>query len=156
MPRGRIAIESEPSGSSTTTGFFFTLVIDKMPTWGWLMIDCIRSMPYGPVMSSGVSFFVRARLARSAMSRAIERMRLPSASRTTGTIRPLKSRSTATPRATEWCTTSELSATEAFTFGYVRIESITARAMNGMYVSEKPSSALKPSFFADRTRSTPL
>ena len=98
---------SVPSGSSTTTGFRFTPSVLRIATWGWLITGIVSSVPNGPglvivkvplEMSSGVSFFERARDARSLMSRAMARMRLPSASRITGTMRPLKSRSTAIPR----------------------------------------------------------
>ena len=51
-----------------------------------------------PTTSSGPSCFDFARAARSRISRAIRRSRLPSALRITGAIRPLKSRSTAMPR----------------------------------------------------------
>ena len=42
---GWMAMVSDPSGSSTTTGRFLTAVVDRMATWGWLMIELIRSIP---------------------------------------------------------------------------------------------------------------
>ena len=48
-----------------------------------------------PEMSSADSFLVRARVARSLISRAMARRRLSSASWMTGASRPSKSRSTA-------------------------------------------------------------
>ena len=51
-----------------------------------------------PTTSSGPSCLLFARAARSRISRAMRRSRLPSALRITGAIRPLKSRSTAIPR----------------------------------------------------------
>ena len=53
MPMGRMAMVSEPSGSSCTTGFFFTLVMDSMPTWGWLIGDGRDQIEIGVVMQEG-------------------------------------------------------------------------------------------------------
>ena len=51
----------------------------------------------GMLISSGINFLVRARVARSLISRPIARSRLVSAFRITGTIRPRPGRSTAMP-----------------------------------------------------------
>ena len=100
---------SVPSGSSTTTGRFLTPSVDTIATWGWLMTGAVMSVPnppglvmvnVPPEISSAPSFLVRARLARSAISLAIDRSRLQSASWMTGTMRPSKLRSTAMPRWT--------------------------------------------------------
>ena len=61
---------SLPSGRSTTTGRRFTPSVERMATCGWLMTGIVSSVPNGPglvivnvpsEMSSGVSFFERAR-----------------------------------------------------------------------------------------------
>ena len=52
-----------------------------------------------PEISSGLSLRVRARLARSEISRAMAASRLVSALRMTGASRPSYSRSTAMPRS---------------------------------------------------------
>ena len=131
---------SLPSGSSTTTGRFLTPSVETMATWGWLMTANVIRVPKPPGLvmvnvlpeiSSAFSFLLRAREARSAISRAIDRSRLPSASWTTGTISPSKLRSTAIPRCTALCTTSSLSPTAALTWGKSRMASMTARATNG-------------------------
>ena len=59
----------------------------------------------------------RARLARSLISRAMARSRLPSASWTTGTMRPLKSRSTAMPRLRSCARSARSSPNVALTSG---------------------------------------
>ena len=75
---------SLPSGRSTTTGRRFTPSVDRIATCGWLMIGNVSSVPNGPglvivnvppTISSGLSFFDRARAARSLISRAIARRR---------------------------------------------------------------------------------
>ena len=52
------------------------------------MLPTLVIVTVPPVMSSAESFLVRARSASSAMSRAMARSRLSSASWMTGTIRP--------------------------------------------------------------------
>ena len=80
--------------------------------------------------------------ARSWISRAIRRSRLPSALRITGAIEPLKSRSTAIAEVDvavhDERRRRRRSRSRA---GSRRTTSQNARAMNGRYVSEKPSSA---------------
>ena len=71
--------------------------VDRIATCGWLMIGIVSTEPAEPLLeivnvppeiSSGISFFVRARPARSLISRAMAPSRLPSAPRITGTISP--------------------------------------------------------------------
>ncbi len=104
-----MAIASVPSASVTTTGLRVTPSVERIATWGWLMTGITMNVPNGPEfemvnvppeMSSADSFLVRARVARSWMSRAIARSRLSSASWMTGASRPSKSRSTAIARLT--------------------------------------------------------
>ena len=69
-----------------------------------------------PWTSSGRSFFVRARSARSAIPRAIPSRFRPSACLSTGTIRPLPpSRATAKPRLTKLRVTIDSPRISAFT-----------------------------------------
>ncbi len=44
VPTGWMAIES-PAGVSTTTGRFLTPSVERMATWGWLMIGAEISVP---------------------------------------------------------------------------------------------------------------
>ncbi len=101
-----MAMASDPSGCTTTVGRRFTPSVERMATWGWLMIGAVRNVPKGPAlvienvppeMSSALSFLVRARSASSRIRRAMPRSVSSSACFTTGTISPLWSRSTANP-----------------------------------------------------------
>ena len=109
MPTEWMAMASVPSAPVTTTGLRVTPSVDRIATWGWLMTGITMKVPNGPelemvnvppVMSSADSFLVRARVARSEMSRAMARSRLSSASWITGASSPSKSRSTAMARFT--------------------------------------------------------
>ena len=71
--------------------------VERIATCGWLMIGIVSTEPAEPLLeivnvppliSSGISFRVLARLARSLISRAMARRRLVSASRITGTMSP--------------------------------------------------------------------
>ena len=93
-----MAIASPPSGAATTTGLRVIASVERIATCGWLMIAIVSTDPAEPLLeivnvppliSSGLSFFVFARPARSLISRAMARRRLVSASRMTGTIRPV-------------------------------------------------------------------
>ncbi len=135
-----MAIESVPSGSSTTTGFLRTPSVATMAIWGWLITGMVNKVPKGPalvrvkvppLMSSMVSRLDRARSARLATSRARARSRLSAASWMTGTSRPSKLRSTAMPRLIRLCTMRASSPTELFMLGHSAMASMTARAMNG-------------------------
>ena len=88
------------------------------------------------------------------MRRATPRNVTSSARWMTGTMRPSWDRSTAIPRFTSAWTSSDSSTTDAFSKGKSRNASMVARATKGRYVSAKPSSALKRSPQALRTRST--
>ena len=39
---------SVPSSAVTTTGRRFTPSVDRMATWGWLMIGAVMNVPKGP------------------------------------------------------------------------------------------------------------
>ena len=117
-PTEWMAIDSLPWLSVTTTGLRVTPSVLRMATWGWLMIGNCIIVPYCPALvsvnvppdkSSGDSLRLRARLARSTMSRAIWRRRLPSARWITGASSPWKSMSTAIARLTLACTISSSS-----------------------------------------------
>ena len=109
-----------------------------MATCGWLMIGVpmIAPQPPGfvivkvpPWTSSGISFFVRARSARSAIARASPRRFKPSAFLITGTINPFPpSSATAIPRLTYCFTTIDSPRISALTQGQLRIASMAARA----------------------------
>ena len=43
-------MDSVPSGSSTTTGFRATPSVDKIATWGWLMMAPVIRVPNGPAL----------------------------------------------------------------------------------------------------------
>ena len=97
MPTEWIPTASVPSGAVITTGRRLTPSVDRIATWGWLMIGAVRNVPNGPgfvivnvppTTSSADSLRVRARSARSAMARARPRSDWPSALWTTGTMRP--------------------------------------------------------------------
>ena len=85
MPTEWMAIASDPSAAVTTTGLRLTPSVDRIATWGWLMIAPVNRVPKGPglemvnvppVMSSADRFPERARSARSRISRAMARSRL--------------------------------------------------------------------------------
>ena len=93
-----MAMASVPSGWTTTVGRRFTPSVDRMATWGWLMIGAVRKVPKGPAlviekvppeMSSALSFFVRARSASSRIRRAMPRSVSSSACLTTGHDEPV-------------------------------------------------------------------
>ena len=74
-----MAIASAPSAVWATTGRRTMASVEMMPTWGWLMIGIVSTDPAEPLLeivnvppwiSSGLSLRVRARLARSLISRA--------------------------------------------------------------------------------------
>jgi hypothetical protein len=92
-----MAIASPPSAVSTTTGLRVIASVERIATCGWLMMGIVSTDPAEPLLeivnvppliSSGISFLVRARPARSWISRAIARSRLLSASLMTGTMSP--------------------------------------------------------------------
>ena len=92
-----MAIASPPSSVSTTTGLRTMASVDRIATCGWLITGIVSTDPAEPLLemvnvppliSSGPSFLVRARPARSWISRAIARSRFVSASRMTGTMSP--------------------------------------------------------------------
>ena len=71
-----MAIASPPSVVATTTGLRVMASVDRIATCGWLMIGIVSTEPAEPLLeivnvppliSSGISFFVRARPARSLM-----------------------------------------------------------------------------------------
>ena len=104
-----IAIVSLPSGSVMTVGRFVTVSVERIPTFGTLMIGAVMKDPNGPgfvivkvepAISSGSSLPSLARSARSRISRARPRMRSPSAPFTVTTTRPPWFMSTAIPRFT--------------------------------------------------------
>jgi hypothetical protein len=43
-----MAMPSDPSGSSTTTGRFLLPSVERIATCGWLMIGAVRNVPNGP------------------------------------------------------------------------------------------------------------
>src|SRR5262249_56266022 len=47
-PTCRIAIESSPSGPVTTHGRLRMPSVERIPTWGWLMIGSVMNVPHGP------------------------------------------------------------------------------------------------------------
>ena len=47
MPMGRTVIASPPA-SSTTTGRLRTPSVDRIATWGWLMIGAVIRVPNPP------------------------------------------------------------------------------------------------------------
>ena len=157
-----MAIDSPPSLSVITTGFRDTPSVESIATWGWLMTGATMKVPKGPEfetvnvppMSSSVrSFELRARAARSAISRAIAPRRLSSARRTTGASSPSKLRSMATLRSTWSCSTSPPSTTEALRCGNSCSTWTSARQMNGKYVKVKPSARRHWTWFLCRTDS---
>ena len=94
--------------SSRTTGRFSMVPMPRIATCGWLMIGVPKRLPKTPGLvtvkvppctSSTLSFFARARSARSFTARARPSTFFSSAWWMTGTIRP-QSRATATPRLT--------------------------------------------------------
>ena len=79
---------SPPSAERTTTGLRTIASVDRIATCGWLMIGIVNTLPAEPLLvivnvppliSSGLSLRLRARPARSLISRAIARSRLVSA-----------------------------------------------------------------------------
>src|SRR5690606_40123282 len=48
LPVAWMPMPSLPSGSTTTTGRRFTASVDRIATWGWLMIGMVRVVPNGP------------------------------------------------------------------------------------------------------------
>ena len=115
---------------------------------GWLMIGVPWNVPNPPGFvivnvppwtSSGMSFFVRARSARSATPRAMPSRFMPSTFLSTGTMRPLPpSSETAKPRFTKLLVTIEAPRISALTQGQSRIVSTVARATNERYVGLTP------------------
>ena len=92
-----MAIASPPSVVGTTTGLRVIASVDRIATCGWLITGIVSTDPAEPLLeivnvppliSSGINFFVRARLARSLMCSAIALRRRSSASRMTGTMSP--------------------------------------------------------------------
>ena len=88
LPTEWMAIDSWPRSSVIATGRRVMPSVERIATWGWLMIGATNSVPklpeldsvnVPPTRSSGPSALVRARPARSAMSRAIARRRLSEA-----------------------------------------------------------------------------
>ena len=86
---------------------------------------------------------LRARVARSRISRAMARNRLPSALRMTGAIRPWKSRSTAIARWMSWWTTRLLPSTDAFTCGKL-VDRVAEGAGHERQVGEREALAGPP------------
>src|ERR1022692_3148767 len=92
----RIAMESLPSLSVTTTGFFMIPPTPRMATCGWLMMGIPNFAPkmpglvmvnVPPCTSSGFNFLVRARSPRSVMARCKPTKLRSSAFFSTGTMR---------------------------------------------------------------------
>src|SRR5215210_3874114 len=114
----RIAIESLPSSSVSTTGRLTTASVSRIATWGWLITGVAMIEPYPPGLvivndpprtSSGDSSPPRARRAMSLMRAARPSTEYCCASRMTGTIRPLSSpplRSSPSETAMPRCTPS--------------------------------------------------
>src|ERR1051325_415334 len=107
-PMVRMAIVSVPSGSVTTLGRFSITPTPRMATCGWWMIGAPAYEPKTPGfvivnvprwISSGKSFFVRARSPRSLIARAMPASDSSSARLMTGTMRP-QSSATAIPTLT--------------------------------------------------------
>ena len=88
---------SVPSGCDDHGGRRFTPSVDRIATCGWLMIGAVRNVPKGPalvivkvppVMSSALSFLVRARSASSRIRGPCPAGSAPRRRWTTGTISP--------------------------------------------------------------------
>ena len=99
--------------------------------------------------SSGLSFFARARSARSLMPRARPRKFFSSEFFSTGTINP-QSSATAMPTLISRCRTIVVPSADALTVGKARSPSTQARTKNGMYVSLVPYLASKAAFERSR------
>ena len=149
--------------SSTTTGRFSMVPNPSMATLGWLITGKPNNPPKTPGLvmekvlsatSSGLSFFARARSARSFMARAIPRKFFSSAFLITGTIRP-QSSATAIPILHSWCNTMFVPSTEAFTVGNARSPSTAARTKKGMKVSLVPEASSNFAFIFARTAAMP-
>ena len=101
-----ITMASLPSSSSITIGRFSMAPMPRIATCGWLITGVPKRLPktpglvtvkVPPCVSSGFSFLVRARSARSLAVLARPTRLSWSALRITGTIRPRPGRSTAMP-----------------------------------------------------------
>src|SRR5438093_304127 len=110
-----------------------------MAICGWWMIGVLKRLPnppwfvmvkVPPCTSSGLSFLVRARSARSVTSLASCVRPLRSACRTTGTSNPSSS-ATATPMWMSFLTTMPASPQDEFRIGTSLIALVTALITNG-------------------------
>ena len=152
-----IAIESVPSADSTTTGFFLIDSVERIATFGWLMIgevmkelndpllDIVNVLP---VTSSRPYFLFLRSVETSVIFLASPRKLKESESFTVPTSNPSLFKSTAMPKLIKSCSSWTFfpRSNELFTTGNSLKALMVATEINGKNVKENPSFCLNSAF----------